>query len=380
MKILVLGAGLVGRPITLDLANEKNFDVSVCDKSKVNLDAVYHVNKIKKIECDVLKNDVIENLIADYHLIVNALPGFSGYQITKTIIENGKDVIDISFFPEDPTPLEQIALEKNVTAIIDCGVAPGMSYILAGYASHIMQKTTKLRIYVGGLPKIRLSPFEYKAVFSPVDVIEEYTRPARFVADGNIVVKPALSDLEKINFPEIGTLEAFNTDGLRSLIKNIECPDMIEKTLRYPGHIEKIQFLKDCGFFNTEKIQTSIGFISPLELTSKLLFPIWKLAENEEDITIMKIIVEGLKDGQQIKYTYSLFDSYDQVTKIHSMARTTGYTATAAVRMVLSGIFREKGLIYPEFIGRHPDCVNFMLNELKERNVIYSEKIETITE
>ncbi|MCD4729252.1 MAG: hypothetical protein K8R74_01535, partial [Bacteroidales bacterium] len=313
-----------------------------------------------------------------YDIVLSTVPGFMGFQTLKTVIEAGKNVIDIAFFPEDLFDLNDLAIEKNVVAISDIGVAPGMSNILIGFAESQLDNIRSAVIYVGGLPKKREWPYEYKAVFSPIDVIEEYTRPARYIENGKEIIKPALSDPELLNFENIGTLEAFNSDGLRSLAKTIDAPFMIEKTLRYPGHIDIMRILRETGFFNKEKIELNGVKISPIEFTSKLLFPKWKLEEGEEDITIMKIIVTGTKGSKVLQYTWDLFDTYDAATKVHSMARTTGYTATMALRMVASGMYNRIGVSAPEYIGKQSECVDFILEGLKDKGVIYNEKIEEI--
>ena len=202
-------------------------------------------------------------------------------------------------------------------------------------------------IYVGGLPEVREWPYDYKAVFSPADVIEEYVRPARYVENGRLVVRPALSDAELINFPGVGTLEAFNTDGLRTLTRTIAAPDMKEKTLRYPGHIEKMAVLRETGFFSQEEIEVGGARVRPLDVTAKLLFPKWKMGPADRDITVMKIVVEGRKDGRDRRYTYDLLDRFDETTGVHSMARTTGYTATVAARMLARGLYRRQGRLRP---------------------------------
>jgi saccharopine dehydrogenase-like NADP-dependent oxidoreductase len=286
--------------------------------------------------------------------------------------------VDIAFFPEDPFLLDELAQKNNVVAVTDCGVAPGMSNILTGYADFLLDETETAITCVGGLPVIREWPYEYKAVFSPVDVIEEYTRPARYIENGQWITRPALTDAELMDFPGIGTLEAFNSDGMRSLGLTIKAKNIKEKTLRYPGHIEKMAVLRETGFFDKEEIEIKGVKISPLDFTAKLLFPIWKLKEGEEDITIMKIIVEGLKDGQKLRYTWNLFDRFDKDTATHSMARTTGYTATIALRMIAKGLYTRKGMNVPEYIGRHPECVKFMLDGLAKRGVVYKESIEAI--
>ncbi len=378
MNIIILGAGLVGGPMAIDLAQDTNLNVSVADINEGALEKLKNQTLVNTILKDLSIPGEVTQLVRKYDMVINAVPGFMGFQTLKAIIEAGKNVVDISFFIEDPFLLEQLAKEKNVTAVMDCGVAPGMCNILIGYADHQLDETENIVYYVGGLPVIREWPYEYKAVFSPVDVIEEYTRPARYIENRKMITKPAFSDPEKMNFPGIGTLEAFNTDGLRSLALTINAPNMKEKTLRYPGHIEKMAVLRETGFFSQDPIEMDGKKIRPIDFTAKLLFPKWKLNEGEADFTVMKVIVEGKKDGKQLRYTYDLFDRYDPVTKIHSMARTTGYTATVALRMIKEGIYTRKGISVPEFIGKQQECVAYMLKGLKDRGVIYREMISDI--
>jgi lysine 6-dehydrogenase len=375
-KITVLGAGLVGFPIALDLSKDENFAVTICDIRKDRLDWIKEHHGLNTCQADLSDASEVRSIVRKTDLIVSAVPGYLGFQTLKLIIEEGKNVVDIAFFPEDLFELEALAKEQGVIAISDIGVAPGMSNILTAHAFSKLDKTEKVRIYVGGLPKVRQLPFEYRAVFSPIDVIEEYTRPARFIRDGRLVEMPALSEPEFLNFPGFGTLEAFNSDGLRSLIRTIDCADMIEKTLRYPGHIGKIKLLQDCGFFSTEIVNVKGQLIRPIDLTTQLLFPMWDL-KDEEDITVMMITVEGIKNDRKMKYIWELSDQYDQSSGIHSMARTTGYTATAAVRLITSGLYTRKGISPPEYVGFEPVCVDFMLKDLAKRGVIYREKIET---
>ena len=380
MKIIVLGCGLVGGPMAKDLANDPQFLVSVADINQKQLDEVTKESSLTTIHSDLSDGKVVSDLVKDFDIVVNAVPGFMGFNTLKTLIKAGKDVVDIAFFPENLFDLDQLAKKHNVTVISDFGVAPGMSNLLVGYVDHLLDKTEKAVIYVGGLPKVREWPYEYKAVFSPIDVIEEYTRPARYIENGKEVIKPALTDPELLNFDGVGTLEAFNSDGLRSLAETIDAPNMIEKTLRFPGHIEIMRILRETGFFDQEEIEIKGVKIRPIDFTSKLLFPKWKLKEGEEDITIMQIIVEGVKDGKKLRYTYDLLDEYDKKTKVHSMARTTGYTATMGVRMLAKGLYTRKGVSAPEFVGRQPECVEFILNGLKERGIIYKETINIIKE
>jgi saccharopine dehydrogenase-like NADP-dependent oxidoreductase len=370
-NIIVLGAGMVGSTMAIDMA--KNHSVTLTDFNKNALDkAVKKCDKLSPIVLDVTDKLALQKTIKPFDLVICAVPGFLGFETLKSIIEAGKNVIDISFFPENSLDLFELAKQKKVTAIVDCGVAPGMGNIILGYYNEKLN-ITDFECLVGGLPKIKKWPFNYKAPFSPVDVIEEYTRPARYVENGNVVVKDALSDVEFVDFNGVGTLESFNSDGLRSIIYTMaHIPNMKEKTLRYPGHIEYINVLKKSGFFNEEHIVVNGISISPLEFSSKILFNEWKLGDTEEEITVMRITVKGTnKIGESKTIVYNLHDEFCTKTNTSSMARTTGYTATAAANLLLEGLFSEKGVFPPELVGKHEKCFNYFLNYLKDRNVIY---------
>lgn len=355
---------MVGRAIALDLAKE--YSVTSFDLSKENLLALQQRNSaVQTIITDLSRFGEYKNWLSPFDIVVTAVPGFMGYKTLEAVIQEGKNVVDISFFPEDALQLDKLAKEKGVTAITDCGVAPGMSNFIIGRYNAAM-KIKAVECYVGGLPKERKPPFQYKAPFSPVDVIQEYIRPARLVEKGNIVTKPALSEREKMHFDKAGELEAFNTDGLRSLLFTMDhIPDMKEKTLRYPGHIDLIIALQQAGFFDTTPLVVNNTSVSPLDFTSRLLVNEWKLGEEEEEFTVMKVIVKGEDETVE----YDLYDEYDPVTKTSSMARTTGYTCTAAVNLITKGLFTEKGVFPPELIGDRKECFDFVLNYLKERNV-----------
>jgi len=371
MKIIILGAGLVGAPMAIDLNRDEKFEVTVADYSDDALNRL----KVKCPELSIIQKDLsnptdVTALVSDYDLVVNAVPGFMGFETAKAIIKAGKNCACIAFYEEDPFELDKLAKENNVTMIMDCGVAPGMGNAFIMDVARKLDKVESVLIYVGGLPEIREWPCEYKAVFSPIDVIEEYIRPARYIENKMEVVRPALSDPEYLFFPKIGTLEAFNTDGLRTLAKTIDAPNLKEKTLRYPGHIDKMAVLRELGFFSKEKSIEINGLkISPLEMTAQVMFPSWKLRKGEVDITIYQSIIEGIKDGRKMRYTIDMYDKYCPETDVISMARTTGYTATLAIRMIAEGLYTYKGISPPEYMGRYPECIDYMLKGLKCRGV-----------
>lgn len=367
-NVLVLGAGMVGSAIAKDLA--QRYSVTSADILDENLSPL-RLYGIHTAELDLRDTEELKKIIRKADLVIGAVPGFLGFDTLKTVISEGKNVVDISFFDEDPFLLDSLAKDNNVTAIVDCGVAPGMSNIILGhYASKY--KVLKYKCMVGGLPKIRTLPYQYKAPFSPADVIEEYTRPARIVQNGKVVTKKALSEPEFVEMENLGTLEAFNTDGLRTLIRTMDIPNMAEKTLRYPGHLEIIKALVDTGFFRNDFVDIGNHSVRPIDITSKLLFPIWKQSPEEREFTVMKIIIEAETPAGRTEIISSLYDETDTVSNISSMARTTGYTCAAAAELVLQGGISAMGIIPPEALGKEENIFRKILTYLKERNVSYT--------
>lgn len=368
-KITVLGAGRVGGAMAIDLSYD--FEVLSVDFNPKNLAKLKGFQNLNTKLADLSDFKNIDDLIKDADIVVSAVPGFMGYETLKRILENKKNVVDIAFFPENPFGLDELAKQNGVTAVIDAGVAPGMGNVILGHHNALME-IESYECLVGGLPFTRTWPYEYKAVFSPIDVIEEYTRPARYVQNGALVVREALSDTELVEFDEVGTLESWNSDGLRTIIDTMKgIPDMIEKTLRYPGTVEYLRVLRESGFFSYDEVDVNGQKIRPIDLTSKLLFPIWELKPGEEDFTIMRIKIKGKEKGTQVEYIYNLFDRYSRETGTISMARTTGYTCTAIVNLILDGDFSRVGICPPEYVAENNDNLERVVDYLRKRKVIY---------
>ena len=280
LRIVVLGGGRVGSAIVRDLAAEDDFSVF-----GVDLDPV-RVERMTEFGADGLVADLSElsnvsKAVADADLVVGAVPGFMGYRTVERVLQEGKPIVDISFFPEDAFGLNLLAQEAGVCCLVDCGIAPGLSNLILGRMEEHLDETASFHCLVGGLPVERTWPWEYKAPFSPGDVIQEYVRPARLRRDGVEITMPALSEVELVNFPGLGSLEAFNTDGLRSLLRTCKTPDMVEKTMRYPGHAVRMRILREAGFFSTEEIQAASGLVRPRDVTEALLFSAWQFEEGE---------------------------------------------------------------------------------------------------
>jgi saccharopine dehydrogenase-like NADP-dependent oxidoreductase len=364
----VLGGGRVGGAIVRDLTAVDDFTVTVADVDPVAVDRLLD-DGANGMCLDLSEPANVARAIEDADLVVGAVPGFMGYRTVELVLEAGKPVVDISFFPENAFGLEAAAQKAGVPCLVDCGLAPGLSNLVLGRLEAALDDTNSFRCLVGGLPVERRWPWDYKAPFSPADVLEEYTRPARSRFRGREVVMPALSDVELVHFPGLGTLEAFATDGLRSLLTTAETPDMVEKTLRYPGHAEVMRLLRETGFFSKVPVQAASGQVRPLDVTSALLFDQWQFEDGEPDLTIMRVEIEGVKNGRRVRHVYNLLDYYDPDSETSSMARTTGYSCTAMVHEVASGRWREPGVAPPEIVGRREECFEGVLRHLAERGV-----------
>jgi len=349
-KVLVIGGGLVGLPMAKDLAD--SYDVTIVDSRPIDTGInriIEHVNVDSKLLSD------------DYDLFINALPGEVGKSILFRLLQNGKNVVDISFFSyynDDLKKLDEIARLHESIAVMDCGVAPGLSNMLSRHLENEFDRCDDIEIMVGGLVQERELPFEYKAMFSPSDVIEICTRPANILENCILIQKPAMSDYKHEYFKGIGTLESFLSDGARTFLDTTKFANVREKTLRYHGYVEKIQLLKDIGFFDEDAIES----------TTKVLAKNWKFNKSK-DITVFRIVAEGvLGEHHAKKLVCEFIDRYDEENEIHSMARTTGYTATSVARLILENKLNKVGLHKPEDLvdmGFLPDILSY----LEDRNI-----------
>ncbi len=356
-KICILGAGRMSHAMACDLA--RDFQVMVVDRNEEALKTLAEKYGVETEKADLLQDGEIARVTDGADLVMGAVPGFMAHRMLGEVIRAGRQIVDISFGPEDPFEWDELAREKNVTAIVDAGVAPGMSNLFLGHHA-ALGPVRSFACYVGGLPVERKWPFEYKAPFSPIDVIEEYMRPARFRRGGKAVVMPALSEPERIDFEAIGSLEAFNTDGLRTLLRTMDVPDMVEKTLRYPGHRALMEVFRETGLFSEEKTVVNGIDVSPLEITAGKLLKHWKPEDNEAEFTVMRVDI--LQEERMRRY--QLLDFRDQESGLSSMARSTGFAATAMARAFLAGLFEEKGIRPPEFLGANDAAFRFIMKHL----------------
>ena len=379
MKALVLGCGKIGPVAAKDLAESMgSIEVVVADKDGKKAEKVSEEigrDNVSWVQLDILNSRESVNALKDYDLVLGFLPGSIGYHLVKTCVDAGKDLVDVSFMSENPLRLNDEALKANVTVIPDCGLAPGISNVLVGHAVEKLDRVQHVHIMVGGLPEEPVPPLGYIITWSPESLIDEYTRKARIVREGEIVEVEALSGLEPVDFPDVGRLEAFYTDGLRTLlytIRNVE--DMWEKTLRYPGHAEKVMLLKDLGFFDEKPVSVDGLNVPPRKLTAKLFEQkLWK--PKVKDIVVLRVEVSGFRNNERIRYVYHLLDRYDEKNGITAMARTTAYPASIIAQLMLKQAVEEKGVLPPEKIGMKDELFTAFLSELEKRGIYVKEEI-----
>jgi len=367
---VILGSGRVGSAMVMDLSTYGGFEVTAVDWHAAALSRVAERCGARTVEADLADPGVVAKVVADHDVVLGALPSALGMQTLRAVLEAGKPYVDISRMEEDARELTGLAEDKGVIAVVDCGVAPGVANMMAGYAATQLDPCERIIIYGGGLPVERLWPYEFKAAFTPYDIIDEYVRPARMVEYGELVVREALSEPELVDFPAVGTLEAFNTDGLRTLLTSLSVPFMHEKTLRYPGHAQLIRALRETGMFSKAKIDVEGVEVSPLDMTAALLFPKWTYEEGEPDLIVLRVVAHGQRGGKPVTLRWHLHDVYDAATDTRSMSRTAAFPAAIMARTIVEGRFPlGPGVYAPEDPAPQPGFLDEMLDELERRGV-----------
>lgn len=373
MKILTIGCGHIGSVIIRDLAKAlPSAEITISDTkleraketaSKIGMD------KVCFMELDVSDRKNVVKALTDFDLAVGLTPGRVGYGAISAVIQAGVDMVDLSYMAENPLTLNDAALDAGICVIPDCGVAPGLSNLLVGRAVSQLDEVHEVSILVGGLPETPIPPLNYTVTWCVEDLIKGYVRDALIVKDGKMVKVEALDGLEDVEFPGVGRLEAFYTDGLRTLHQTIKgVRNMWEKTLRYPGHVEKIKVLRSLGFFSETPVSVGDVRVVPLDLASvlleqKLSMPVVK------DILAMSVAVDGSANGKLTRYLFRLLDRYDEKQQITAMARTTAYTASIIIQLLAQGVIKERGIVPPETLGMNHAVFDAVMTELEKKGI-----------
>ncbi len=379
MKAVQIGAGLVGQLIVADMMED--FEVTVVDPDE---SALREIKKkypgVKTVAASATDPAMLGPALEGADIVTAGVPGRFGYEMMKTVIGLGKNLVDISFMAEDFEELDGLAKKKGVTVIPDMGVAPGMSNFLMGRGAALLDEVEEAYIFVGGIPTKLVPPFNYQVTWSPKDCIEEFTRPVSIVKDFKKEVVEATSGLHLRDFHGVGTLEAFYTDGLRSLAKNIKARNLGEMTLRWPGHVEQMRLLRSMGLFDETPKNLGGKEVVPLDVAADLLFPMWKMDpdKGDRDLTVMEIEVHGFKGSDEVTHSWYLLDYFDEKTWNTSMSRCTGCSCSIFARAVAKGLVKQKGVLPAEKLAGDDALYNYVIEEQKKRGIRYTESVKMV--
>jgi lysine 6-dehydrogenase len=369
VKAAVLGAGLMGSVIGWDLARSEGVDkVVVADIDETRLRALKRKAPGKKLSVealDIMDRKEVTSFLKEFDVAASALPHGVVHQSDLAAVAAGTKMVNIAF-EDEQMQLDAQARKSGALIIPGCGVAPGLGGILLAHGLESLGGGDEGHILVGGLPQHPEPPFDYRLVFSIVGLLREYIDEARVVRDGKWVKVIPFSTVEDVDFPPpVGHLEAFCTDGLASLVYTMKGMKVLdEKTLRWPGHVEKMSILMDAGFFSKDKVKAGEGEVSPLQVAYAVLGKMLSKGD-PHDLTVMRVIAAGRKG----RVVYDMVDRYDDDAKVTSMGKTTGYTGSIVTQMVGSGLISGKGVVPPETAVTGP-LVRHLLDELGQRGVI----------
>lgn len=370
-KVVVLGAGLMGRALAWDLCRQDNIDsVVVADVSAARIKETKKIVDSKKATftgLDIENAAGLKKLLKGAKLVFGAVSYQFNAKLTAACIAEGAHFVDLG--GNDAIVDKQFAMSpkakaKDVAVFPDCGLAPGLAGILGMHVFRQFDTCNDLHLRVGGLPQHPKPPLNYMLVFSVHGLINEYKEPVRVIRKGKLEIVPGMSGLETLEFPKpYGKLEAFYTSGgVSTLVKTLEgkVKDLDYKTIRYLGHQEKIQFLMEMGFFDEKK--TSLG-ITPRDQTEAILSE--KLTLPDQDLILMRVWGEGTKGKKKSKISYRCIDLFDKKANLTAMMRMTAFPAAIIGNMILKGDIKTRGVLRQE---EHVP-VPLLLKELAKRNI-----------
>jgi lysine 6-dehydrogenase len=383
MKILVVGAGMMGWAAAFDMARSPRVEaVTLADSNAQRLhDAVARINqltgnrKVTPIEVDAADPTAVLPLMRGHDGVLSAVPYFFNLELAKAAIEAGCHFADLggnNTVVKREFALHGQAQAAGVAIAPDCGLSPGMASILGGeLLRRIGGKADALKIYVGGLPQKPLPPFNYQLVFSVEGLINEYSEPAKILRDGKLLTVEPLTEVEPFcmnGFPE---LEAFHTSGGTSTLPETfqgQVGECFEKTLRYPGHVRMLRSLYDLGLFSGVKRTVNGSQVAPRQMMSRLFEE--KFASEEPEVTLLR--VEAHHDT--VVASFSMVDYTDPVTGLTSMMRTTAWPASIVLQMLIGCEISKRGVVRQEV----DVPAQLFLSEMASRDVLISYRIESV--
>ena len=380
MRMLVLGAGLQGSACAYDLL--QNPEVSQVRLADLRFDHLPEFLKplsgprLIPTTLDVRDREAVLAVMRESDAVMSAIPYYLNLQLTEWAVEAGVHFCDLGGNTEivfQQKELADRAKAKGVTVIPDCGVAPGMVNILAEHGIRQLDTVESVRIYVGGLPQKPEPPLNYQVVYSLEGVLDYYTTRSWVLRNGRRSQVTALSEREPVEFPApVGTLEAFHTaGGLSTMAFRYEgkIPEMEYKTLRYPGHAEIMETIRDLGLLDLDPVDLDGIKVSPRDVFVAAVGP--KLTKKGKDLLALRVTVRGTKGGKPAERRFDLVDRYDEAHGISAMMRTTGYSLSITGQMQVR---REAG---PPGVWTPDECMpaEAYIGELRKRGIELKETV-----
>jgi lysine 6-dehydrogenase len=375
MRMLVLGAGLQGSACAFDLLqNPEVVEVRLADLHHDHLPdflAPYSGKRLLPTVLDVRDHEATSAVMRESDAVMSAIPYYFNLDLAGLAVEAGTHFADLGGNTEivfQQKRLEDRARQQGITVIPDCGLAPGMVNILAQYGIEKLDKVRSVKIYVGGLPQHPEPPLNYQIVYSLEGALDYYTTLSWVVRDGRRTQVKALSERERAEFPRpVGELEAFHTaGGLSTMAFRYEgkIPTMEYKTLRYPGHAQIMEAMRDLGLLDLTPVDVKGTKVIPRDVFIATVSP--RLTKPRgRDLVALRVLCEGAKDGKSKRVGFELLDYYDEARGISAMMRTTGYSLS------ITGQMQARGEITPPGVWTPDECVpgKRYIEELGKRGV-----------
>ncbi|QHE51788.1 saccharopine dehydrogenase C-terminal domain-containing protein [Pontibacillus sp. HMF3514] len=360
MKVAVLGSGLMGKEAARDLVQSSGVkEVGLADIELSRAENVCQQlgsSKIQAYKVDAGDANDLAQFLSRFDVVINALFYSFNEIVAETAIKVGISSVDlgghIGHVTDNVLNMHDQAKAAGVTVIPDLGVAPGMINILSGYGVSKLDQPHSIKLYVGGIPVKPDPPLEYNHVFSMEGLLDHYTDPSTIIRNGKEQQVPSLSEIERLYFEKFGPLESFHTSGGTSTLpKSYPYLDTLEyKTIRYPGHADKMRLLVDLNLTrNDYEIELDGRKVKPREVLLKTIDPIVEL-KDKDDAVLLRVMVAGKKNGAQTSYTYEMVTYKDRVNSVTAMARATANTISVVAQMIGSGAITKRGVHPPENI------------------------------
>ena len=342
--ILIVGAGFMGRAVAHFFLRHPDgpYRLMLADRDETVLDSAEKAlagdGNIGTMRLDATRSDSLLRALEGVKVCISCVPYFLNRQIVKACLTMGVSYVDLGMrleVTDEVLAMDAEAKARGVCLIPDTGFSPGLLNILAWELVGRFQHCEELNIRAGGLPQQPVGPLKYTQFFSIHGLVNEYFEDAREIRDSHIATVPSLSDLETVEFPGYGRFEAFVTSGGTSTLpRTLEgrLRRLSYKTIRYPGHIEALQYLRDLGLAESLPYRFNGCDVSPRQMLVRVLEA--KLPKQVPDMVLFRVSAKGER-GREEKIEQVV--KQDEKTGLSAMEQVTGFPAAAVALAIFLG-------------------------------------------